>query len=241
MINTLSPLSYTRPEFNHAPIDPPASVRHKRGVALTKNLWRQGSTITISFSDITDKGKDYLKKNINLWQPHVNLKFNFVETGGDIRISGKKDNSGNWSKIGTDAKDVHSSDPTMHINTVDITIGALNHAIRHEFGHALGLMHEHQHPNHPIKWNKEAVYEVIGKLGEDKPSIDGNILDTIEKKSVITSDYDSKSVMHYEVTPQLTTDGYEVGFNEDISEGDKQMIARIYPPGFIQSRRIRIS
>ena len=31
----------------------------------------------------------------------------------------------------------------------------------HEFGHALGCIHEHQSPAATFQWNKEAVYAVL--------------------------------------------------------------------------------
>ena len=106
----------------------------------------------------------------------------------------------------------------------------LNHSIRHEFGHALGLLHEHQHPDNDIQWDKEKLYAESEKLRHTKHDTDDNFLTPPDSKTTITSADDSKSVMHYKVPPQVTTNGADVDFNEDISEGDKQFIARLYPP-----------
>lgn len=46
--------------------------------------------------------------------------------------------------------------------------------IIYEFGHALGLHHEHQSPTANIQWNKEKVYEYYGEhliIGAKKLSI----------------------------------------------------------------------
>lgn len=211
-------------------IDPPASVRHTRGIASTRYLWPQHSTITISLFDMPEKAKDYVKKNINLWQPHTNLTFKFIETNdGDIRISGKKDGTDTNSAVGTQAQAFPKDSPTMHIDLVQ-TADMLNHDIRHEFGHALGLEHEHQHPDHTINWNKDSWYEEGAKRGLSKSEIDFNVLTPHARDLTTRSEYDSHSVMHYKTPASVTTDGYEVPFNEAISEGDKKFMMSLYPP-----------
>lgn len=230
MINNLSHYAYNNPAFTHSQTAAPILIRHERGIASTQHLWPQGSTLNISLFDMSDKAKEYIKKNINLWQPYTNLKFNFINTNdGDIRISGKDDGTGNWSVIGTQAKQKPLHEPTLHIDLMQ-TADMLNHSIRHEFGHALGLLHEHQHPDNDIQWDKEKLYAESEKLGHTRQVTDENFLTPPDSKTTITSAYDSKSVMHYNVPPQVTTNGTGVAFNEDISEGDKQFIALLYPP-----------
>ena len=240
MINNLSRYVYNDPALIHAQTDAPAHIRHTRGIASTQDLWPQGSTLNISLFDMPEKAKEYIKKNINLWQPYTNLKFNFINTNdGDIRISGKDDGSGNWSAIGTQAKLRPLYEPTMHIDLVQ-TADMLNHSIRHEFGHALGLLHEHQHPDNDIQWDKEKLYSEVEKLGHTKQVTDENFITPPDPKTITTSGYDSKSVMHYKVPPEVTTNGTGVDFNEDISEGDKQFIALLYPPASIDKPLIHL-
>jgi hypothetical protein len=221
---------HTRSALTDPEINPPESVRHTRGIASTRYLWPQHSTITISLFDMPEKAKDYVKKNINLWQPYTNLKFKFIETNdGDIRISGKKDGTGSYSAVGTQAKEYPKDSPTMHIDLVQ-TADMLNHTIRHEFGHALGLEHEHQHPEHTINWDKDKWLEEGKKLGLSKAEVYKNVLDTLDPSLTIRSAYDPKSIMHYKTPAWVTTDGKEVPFTEDISEEDKAFMMSIYPP-----------
>lgn len=231
MINKSALTAYATSALPILDIEPPASIRRTRGIATRHALWPQYSTLNISLFDMPEKAKDYIKKNIQLWQPHTNLKLTFISTNdGDIRISGKKDDTGNWSTVGIAAKEVPIDSPTMHINLIGQTADELNHAIRHEFGHALGLNHEHQHPDHTVKWNVKKVVEDAAKLGVNEAEAEANILAVLDCVTTLRSTYDQKSVMHYKVVPWLTLDEHEVPFNEGISEGDKQFMSSLYPP-----------
>ena len=75
--------------------------------------------------------------------------------------------------------------------------------IRHEFGHALGLQHEHQHPDAPQQYNKEDLVEYLKEVHpnwSDK-DIAGNIKNQWKRISKsakqLKSKYDRNSVMHY--------------------------------------------
>lgn len=186
---------------------------------------------------MSDKAKEYVKKNINLWQPHINLKLNFISTlDGDIRISGKESNEGSWSLVGTQAKTHPIDKPTLHIDLIQ-TPDLLNQTIRHEFGHALGLEHEHQHPDHTINWDTKKLYAETGKVGLTRGETDKNFLTTLSLDTTTRSLYDPASIMHYKVPAGVTTDGREVTFNEGISEHDKRFITSLYPPAPVTIRR----
>ena len=59
---------------------------------------------------------------------------------------------GSWSYIGTDASRIPLESFSMNLGFVDQS------TVMHEFGHALGLIHEHQSPfEGGFEWNKEEV------------------------------------------------------------------------------------
>ena len=79
------------------------------------------------------------------------------------------------------AKQVPIDFPTMHTNLTGQTADELNYAIRHKFGHALGLNHEHQPPDHTVKWNVKKVVEDAAKLGINEAETDANILTVLDR------------------------------------------------------------
>jgi hypothetical protein len=99
----------------------------------------------------------------------------------------------------------------------------------HEFGHALGLLHEQSYPK-GIKWNKDTVYKYYAKYqGWGKEKVDFNVLEPSDIFYTNGTTYDPLSIMHYPVQAWQTIDGYTVGLNNEMSEGDKKIIAALYP------------
>lgn len=63
---------------------------------------------------------------------------------------------GSWSYIGTDAITIPVESFTMNFGFMD------QPTVMHEFGHALGLIHEHQSPfKGGFEWNKKEVREIV--------------------------------------------------------------------------------
>ena len=70
---------------------------------------------------------------------------------------------GSWSGVGTDALDESAfpkTDPTMNFGWLEDETDATGYerVVVHEFGHALGCVHEHQSPNEKLQWNVPKVY-----------------------------------------------------------------------------------
>jgi len=100
---------------------------------------------------------------------------------------------------------------------------------RHEFGHAIGLLHEQSYPG-GIKWNRDTVYKWYKEYqGWDKETVDFNVLEASDQFYTNGTSYDPKSVMHYDVQAWQTLDGFSLTSSYTISEGDKKIIAALYP------------
>ncbi len=208
------------------PIGTHALSRRKRGVVDPRTVWPQFSTIRISMRDMTQEQKQFTKDNINKWAPHVNLKFEFTEQqDGDIRIKGNNNLKGGSSYLGTD-KPVDVDKPTMEIGF----LGGLDEfnagTVIHEFGHALGFDHEHQHPSQKLDINWEAIRKDT-QNGKIDASFEENYLPLT--KDVAFTPYDQKSVMHYGFPKEYLNSGEGIEDNNELSEGDKETARLFYP------------
>jgi len=158
------------------------------------------------------------------YQPIVNLKFEFVNCSSlsNIKISFDK-NKGSNSYVGNQADKIDGSTMNFAWFSIDNVL--------HEFGHALGLVHEHQSPfGKPIPWNKPLVYdyyETVSKL--TKEEIDTNIIGRYSKTIVNGTDYDPKSIMLYSYPKILTTDFSGTSKNVRLSPYDVKYINSLYP------------
>ena len=233
-------------QVNSLPVNGPSP---KAGIVKNKK-WTVGQTIRIKFlresnhpdykdnNNSSDKRISYsvleadVKAAINEWAERVNLKFEYLASDSsktaDINIGFRhsKDSSpnGSHSYIGTDCKG----------KTVSINFGWIgdSQTYRHEFGHALGLKHEHQLPNHDIVWNKEYIYNHYAQSdGWDRATVDRNIFDKLSSSSSIYSEPDIKSIMCYSIPASFIQSGDVSSFpyNTVLSDIDKKFISYIYP------------
>ena len=209
-------------------IDAPTLSRDKRGIADAEALWPQFSTIRISLMGMTNEQEQFTKDNINKWAPYVNLTFEFTDgPDGDIRFVANNNVSGGYSYVGTRAQtDVAADQPTGEIGFE----GGLNEfnagTIIHEFGHALALLHEHQHPEHTLDYN----WEQIRQDYEDQKIphlVDVNFAEI--SSGIVKSDYDQSSVMHYSFPAKYLKSGSAVEARNDVSEKDKAFAMSLYP------------
>ncbi|KAJ7813091.1 hypothetical protein B0H14DRAFT_2377291, partial [Mycena olivaceomarginata] len=126
-----------------------------------------------------------------------NIKFKRVEENGMLRIS--FDQEGNWSHVGKDNLAV--KDPlvaTMNFDCRDGS-GVSKGTIRHEFGHVLGFLHEHQSPARRgrLTLKKDDVYKYYKQSsGWDKETTESEVIHEYSSSEVSNySKLDPKSIM----------------------------------------------
>lgn len=221
---------------DNAGVSVPGS-RRKRAVGHFSMFWANGRTLKIGFTDdnLAEDHKQAIIAAINQWQPYVNLTFEFIDGQegtpgygkGDIRITTLYNQ--NYTLIGTDAKVNDPWTPTMVLG-VKPSDPQFQSIVMHEFGHALGAQHEHQHPEADIPWDVPKVYARYAAAGVSAEVVDEAVLHTFEKHDTTYTAYDKHSIMHYPVPNEITLGDWEVGLNTAISEKDKAFMRRAYPP-----------
>lgn len=194
--------------------------------------WKIGETIRIKFLNSNPKLEILVKKATTEWMTYANVKFRYVEDDdAEIRIEFATDNS-YWSQIGTLCKTITDpSQATMHLGFSDLSIGddVIYGTILHEFGHALGCIHEHQQTNATINWDKQKVFDYYAKVGWDEAKTNYNILNKFPNEALSNSDYDQDSIMHYFFPSELTVDGKGSKMNFALSQKDKDFMKFCYP------------
>ncbi len=103
--------------------------------------------------------------------------------------------------------------------------------VLHEFGHALGMIHEHQNPSGAIPWNREVVYSYYGGPPNywSRQQTDRNLFLKYDREKTNYTDFDRESIMLYPIQQRFTHGDFEVGWNSELSERDKTFIASQYP------------
>lgn len=204
-----------------------------RGATIKANQWTNGSVIKVSLNGGTEFIRNKVIQFASEWEQYANIDFQFVtnDATAPIRVSFVNDGS-SWSYIGTYAKNISSSNATMNFGWFDASTDdtEFSRTVIHEFGHALGMIHEHQHPLANIPWDKKKVYRYYASTqGWTRAEVDNNLFAKYSLDQTNTSAYDKASIMHYPVDESLTIGTFSVGWNTALSPTDKTFIASVYP------------
>ncbi|MDQ6888704.1 MAG: hypothetical protein M3Z56_00255 [Bacteroidota bacterium] len=215
---------------------PDEHVVLSRMAILTDNKWKKGQTLTVAFLDGSALQKKKTKKYARYWtmknQANANITLKFVNGKiAMIRISFVAD-SGSWSTVGTDCNIVPADEPTMNFGWLryDTDDAEWERVVVHEFGHALGCIHEHQSPAKGIKWNKPAVYKYYEGPPNNwsKADVDSNIFKKYSASITQFTTLDTTSIMMYFFPPEFTLDGFGTPENGHLSPTDIDFIRKIY-------------
>ena len=205
-------------------------------VATRHYTWEPGTTIHALFLDGKAENMARVAEVAREWSKFANIDFEFHELGAEpppgARIQISFQHSGYWSLIGSQAAHRGQGSPTMNFNfrLFSQGDGEIRRVVLHEFGHALGLWHEHQNPNKSFTWNKDAIYEYYARTnGWDKGTVDGNIFAKLDPTAVTATDFDARSIMVYSFPAEFTVERISIPYNNVLSDVDKREIAGLYP------------
>lgn len=204
------------------------------GVMSVWYKWRNGSTITVCFLEGDPRVHKRIEPIAHEWSQYANIKFQFVDNPrADIRISFDP-NGGSWSYLGVQSTlPWLRGKPSMNYAWLKPHTSEKKYRrfVLHEFGHALGLVHEHKSPSATIPWNEEAVIEHFKeKDGWPEKKTREQVLKRIRPGFFTRhTRFDKDSIMLYAFPKELTMDGKSTNWNTELSALDKEFIAQMYP------------
>ena len=207
-----------------------------RAAVERMKLWENGRHLRAAFVDGVPDVQNRVASIAKEWEAIANLTLDFVPAGGpaEIRVSFAVKGF-SMSAVGTDALTTTSSEATMNYGWLEpnTSLREYQRVVRHEFGHALGMIHEHQNPaaQGSIPWDKPKVYAYYAQQGWSKADVDSNIFEVYSEDSTNHTAFDPTSIMEYAVPDSLTIGSYAIGWNTEFSPADIEFMRRQYPKG----------
>lgn len=208
--------------------------------------------IVVCFRDGAAELRREVTKHARVWElPDTSVLFDFgdpnlprtcgTSQAAMIRISFK--GPGTWAVVGTEARVALGA--TMNFdggrNWLSVGEREFRRVVQHEFGHALGLYHEHQHPEamciDEIDW--PSAYELFrsAQFNLSNDEIRRNFEGLLSKYA--TTPYDERSIMLYDLPRKVFKrrlfDGgtkpscYREDRVYELSGDDMAAIAKYYP------------
>ena len=198
-----------------------------RAIAPIGKTWMNGSTLRVRFLEGSTDQRALVREQAGWWTQHANLKFAFGDApDAEIRIA-FDGNDGAWSYIGTDCRGIPVREPTMNLGFLDGGTAA------HEFGHAIGLAHEHSNPLGGIEWKEEVVIRDLSGSPNfwNEDEVRHNVLRKYSLDQINGTAFDPDSIMLYFFPGTWTVSGVGTKANEVLSSIDKSFVAgeKMYP------------
>ncbi|KAG5635238.1 hypothetical protein H0H81_011954 [Sphagnurus paluster] len=224
------------PETEELKFNP--DLNHTQAAVFGKGkLWPNGSDISYSFFGGTANQQAAVRSvaiewtyyaNINLTQADDHDAYAMVRIGFNA--------NGSWSAVGNGAERIKKGDLTMNLGWIDDSpiVSADNRGtILHEWGHALGMMHEHQSPARggTLTLKTDTVYAYYrATQGWSNDMVKSQIIDVYNLNNVSNfSKLDTTSIMMYFMEPYLNVENIDVPVNTKLSDMDKAYMLINYP------------
>lgn len=255
--------------YMEAPVSGDANQEGQSQHIGGRRTWPPGQALKVCFFGGDEVVRQLIAGVATEWSAYANLTFDFGPPGNrydctapqsgfsHIRVGFSE--KGYWSLVGTDSvKKANQYQTSMNLSNYDMEYSAFNGftlvdvvaraaplrkaTILHEFGHAIGLLHEHQNKNldcwnEVIKEGENSVYKYFAKPpNEWRPEkVERNLGPALlYDPDSVSGTADSKSIMMYLIPASVLRGGtsnkcYIASKNLVISDLDKNWVAQYYP------------
>lgn len=199
--------------------------------SLLANQWHQ-DTLRFKFLDGDPRVQAKVVRIAKTWEQYCGIVFLFGDWDHPDATIGFKQ-KGSWSYIGTDSRLIaRQGKASMNFGWLDQNSNDSEYqrVVLHEFGHALGLIHEHQNPKGGICWKLKEVYQWYKRTqGWSNADTKTNVIDKYSTDQTNGTELDPLSIMMYFIPKGLTCDGFHTKENIVLSEQDKYWVGVVYP------------
>lgn len=203
---------------------------------MTSKWWRSEKKLfTFAFMrSVSSAVADRIAAFANIWNKYSALSFAWTNdrAAADFRIDFKAD--GYWSYMGTDCKSIPANQNTMNLQGMNSTTFSEREGMRvipHEFGHAIGMPHEHTRSAIVARLDPQKTIAVFRRdQGWNEQTVRAQILTPIAESALHAATApDESSIMCYWFTGECTKDGRPIVGGSTLSDLDKQYAAKIWP------------
>lgn len=223
----------------NAPLGPPAKAAYLRRWDSSQLL--DGKILKVAFLNGHSTLCEAVMNIAQEWSKYASLEFKAVKGNESPHILVRFDQRGGHSSyVGDDSlEQIRKGLPSMNLafretSAIDAEKDYGKFIVLHEFGHALGMVHEHQQPGASLQF-KENDPAVLGYFRQAL----GNVSDAVVRENVFKrwkefelkkfSDYDPRSIMHYAFAAWMFVDATARVQNFELSHLDKMFAAIMYP------------
>ena len=213
-----------------------ADLPGKTRAALLKDaIWEPDATISVAFLEGDLELHKRIRSVAEQWieATSARLRLLWRPVGADATIRISFGFAGSWSRLGKQAELVEDQSlPTMNFGwlTPDSTDLAVQEVVLHEFGHALGLIHEHSSPEANIPWDRKAVIRELSLPPNSwsVAQIEHNVLRGYDRADVRATPFDPDSIMLYPIKSEWTDGKLVTKNNTKLSARDIELIRSTY-------------